>query len=424
MNKVAILYIATDKYIVFWEDFYKSYEKYFLNNSELHYYVFTDAEDILFQDNSRVHVKKIKHMQWPYGTLMRYHIFLNIESELEQYDYLCFMNANCICVDPISEEDFLPKEKNLVVVKHFKYYNSRNTDYSYDRNPKSTAYIPYGEGKYYVCGGINGGKTRAYLDMCRELRDRIDSDLNNGVIALYHDESQLNRYIWENDNYRILSPEYVYPQGFDLPFDSKIVTRDKTKYFNVDNFKGVKGKAYTKDIIVVKINGELGDRLFQYAFAKQLQFMGKSVYIDSNYNEKFEVGIPIASEKEIRKSKKESTFIKHLIKLVFKMPQRQVIFDEKDGVEPYIWFFNNRGYYCGQWKSEQFFSGIRQILLDEFRQKINTIVDLEKDSYLVTEDAISYWQAFLRKNRDANVEIICNNIKQGGEYQFGTLEWK
>ena len=66
MNKVAILYIATDKYIVFWEDFYKSYEKYFLNNSEIHYYVFTDAEDILFQDDDRVHVKKIKHMEWPY----------------------------------------------------------------------------------------------------------------------------------------------------------------------------------------------------------------------------------------------------------------------------------------------------------------------------------------------------------------------
>ena len=181
MNKVAILYIATDKYIVFWEDFYKSYEKYFLNNSEIHYYVFTDAEDILFQDDSRVHVKKIKHMEWPYGTLMRYHIFLNIESELEQYDYLCFMNANCICVSPISEKDFLPKEKDLVVVKHFKNYNSNNIDYSYDRNPKSKAFISYGEGEYYVCGGINGG-TRAYLDMCKELRDRIDLDLSNGLL--------------------------------------------------------------------------------------------------------------------------------------------------------------------------------------------------------------------------------------------------
>lgn len=424
MNKVAILYIATDKYIVFWEDFYKSYEKYFLNNSEIHYYVFTDAEDILFQDDDRVHVKKIKHMEWPYGTLMRYHIFLNIESELEQYDYLCFMNANCICVSPISEKDFLPKEKDLVVVKHFKYYDSNNIDFSYDRNPKSKAFIPYGEGKYYVCGGINGGKTRAYLDMCKELRDRIDLDLSNGVIALYHDESQLNRYILDNDNYIILSPEYVYPQGFDLPFDSKIVTRDKTKYFNVDRFRSVKSRASKKDIIVVKIKGELGERLFQYAFAKQLQFMGKKVYIDSEYIEEFDVGIPIASYKDIKNSKKESTFIKHLIKVVFKIPQRQVVFDEKDGVEPYIWFFNNRGYYCGQWKSEQFFSGIRKMVLDEFRHKIKSIVDLEKDRYLVTEDAISYWQAFLRINRDAPVEIICKNIKKGGEYQFESLEWR
>lgn len=29
MNKVAVLYICTGKYDVFWKDFYISYEKYF-----------------------------------------------------------------------------------------------------------------------------------------------------------------------------------------------------------------------------------------------------------------------------------------------------------------------------------------------------------------------------------------------------------
>ena len=43
MNKVAVLYICTGKYDVFWKDFYISYEKYFLPDCEKHYYVFTDA---------------------------------------------------------------------------------------------------------------------------------------------------------------------------------------------------------------------------------------------------------------------------------------------------------------------------------------------------------------------------------------------
>lgn len=45
MKKIAILYICTGKYDIFWEDFYKTSEKYFLNNSEKHYFVFTDAQD-------------------------------------------------------------------------------------------------------------------------------------------------------------------------------------------------------------------------------------------------------------------------------------------------------------------------------------------------------------------------------------------
>ena len=36
--KVGILYICTGKYIVFWEEFYKSCQKYFLTLIPQHYY--------------------------------------------------------------------------------------------------------------------------------------------------------------------------------------------------------------------------------------------------------------------------------------------------------------------------------------------------------------------------------------------------
>ena len=47
--KIAILYICTGKYNIFWKDFYTSCEKNFIPNSEKHYFVFTDAENIDFE---------------------------------------------------------------------------------------------------------------------------------------------------------------------------------------------------------------------------------------------------------------------------------------------------------------------------------------------------------------------------------------
>ena len=37
MTKVAVLYIATGKYTVFWPEFYESAEKYLLKDCEVHY---------------------------------------------------------------------------------------------------------------------------------------------------------------------------------------------------------------------------------------------------------------------------------------------------------------------------------------------------------------------------------------------------
>lgn len=39
------------------------------------------------------------------------------------------------------------------------------------------------------------GKTEAFLRMSHILNDRIEEDLKYNVIARWHDESQMNRYI-------------------------------------------------------------------------------------------------------------------------------------------------------------------------------------------------------------------------------------
>jgi hypothetical protein len=238
MNKVAILYICTGKYDVFWKEFYESYEENFLKNSHKEYFVFTDAQSLMYEDKcDRIHKIFQKQLGWPYDTLMRFSMFDSISQQLMKFDYVFFMNANCKCVSEITEDEFLPKKKDILVVQHPGEYNKKPSRYSYDRNPKSTAYIPKGEGKYYICGGINGGRTNAYLELVAELKQNVDTDLQNNVIAKWHDESHINHYIYVHDNWEMLSPSYCYAEDWNLPFEPKILVREKSNYIDANGMK-------------------------------------------------------------------------------------------------------------------------------------------------------------------------------------------
>lgn len=207
---------------------------------EKFYYVFTDSEHIFQEDNERVIKSYQADLGWPDNTLMRYHIFESQSEPLIKYDYLFFMNANCLFVDEITSSEFLPMAKDLLFVNHPIFYNKSNLEYTYERNPKSQAYIPAGEGEYYISGGVNGGKAKAFLELIAELKRRVDVDKEAGIIALWHDESHINRYAYENDNYVLLDAAYFYPEGWEGPFSPKILAREKSKYINVDKIKNHK----------------------------------------------------------------------------------------------------------------------------------------------------------------------------------------
>lgn len=236
-GSIAVLYICTGKYVTFWRQFFRTFQKRFITDYRKEYFVFTDAERIFAEETENVHRIYQKLLGWPGDTLMRFHMFLSIESLLRNYDYIFFFNANCQCKSRITAEEFLPVEENLLFVQHPGMYNKTPQQYTYERNEKSQAYIPVGEGAVYVCGGVNGGKAPAFLDVMKELRDRIDLDLKNGIIAIYHDESHINRYVYEHPSYKLLSPAYCNPQEWRIPYKKKIVILDKKRYFDVEKVK-------------------------------------------------------------------------------------------------------------------------------------------------------------------------------------------
>lgn len=236
-GSIAVLYICTGKYVTFWKQFFRSFEKRFISDYRKEYFVFTDAEKIYAEEKENVHRIYQKLLGWPGDTLMRFHMFLSIEDLLCKCDYTFFFNANCHCKSRIKAEEFLPVEEDLLFVQHPGMYHKTPQQYTYERNEKSQAYIPMGEGTVYVCGGVNGGKSRAFISVMKELRDRIDRDQEQGIVAIYHDESHINRYVYEHPGYRLLSPAYCNPQEWKIPYKKKIVILDKKRYFDVEGVK-------------------------------------------------------------------------------------------------------------------------------------------------------------------------------------------
>ena len=302
---IGVLYIATGRYITFWEVFFKSAEKYFITEATKHYFVFTDTQNpIKGEDTKRVKRIYQQKLGWPYDTLMRFDIFLKAEKELEQMDYIFFFNANIKFIGNIEVQEFLPIKENLLGVRHPIILDNRNM-FTYDRTPHSLAYMKEGEGYHYFMGSLNGGKTKNYLALIHTLAKNTKKDLENNIIALWHDESHLNRYFYDHkDEVRILPIGYMESEKrkYENIENTKIILQDKGHYrfgghkwlrglsdakiterqWQIENFKNTINKKirsffkyiFPKQTNYVFLQGGLGNQLYMLSYAFYLKEQG------------------------------------------------------------------------------------------------------------------------------------------------------
>lgn len=205
--KICILTIATNKYINFVQALYDNLEEFFLPGHEKNCLLFTDHEIEESSDNVKIH--KIDHEKWPIPTLKRYNYFIKEKEFILQHDYCFYFDVDMALQQTVGDEVL----GDLVATNHF--YQSRldTATQSFDRNPNSLAYVPLGEQTVsYYAGGFNGGRTDTFLKMSGTIADRVNKDLKKGVIALWHDESHMNRYMIDNPPTVSLSPDYCYPE--------------------------------------------------------------------------------------------------------------------------------------------------------------------------------------------------------------------
>ncbi len=217
--KTALLLIATsENYWSYIDPLLESAKRFFVPHVP-----------VLFTDDPAPHkAYQIYHKAegFPNATLKRYHTFLKHKDRLLSFDYIFYIDVDALFVSMVGEEVF---GDGITATLHHGYAKKRFNCLKDcpETNINSTAYLP--NPSNYYCGGFNGGKSAAYLEMAEAIKRNVDIDESKGVLAKWHDESYLNKYLADNPPAKVLSSDYCYPEPeLHVPCIPKIVCLDKS----------------------------------------------------------------------------------------------------------------------------------------------------------------------------------------------------
>lgn len=220
MKKIGLLIICTNKYIQFLSPLIESADKHFCTSQDVTYFVFTNQE-VKLETNRKVVITEVKHRDWPWMTLGRYETFNRFKSIFDEMDYMFYCDVDMQFVGDVGDEIL----SDRVATQHPYYYGRRGTP---ETNSNSLAYVKPNEVMEYFAGGFNGGTKKEYLKMCEKLSSNINKDYKNNIIAIWHDESHLNRYFIDNKPTKILNPSYCcHETWYDCPFGRRLLALDK-----------------------------------------------------------------------------------------------------------------------------------------------------------------------------------------------------
>lgn len=200
--KIGLCLVATGKYIRFVEPLIESAQKYFCTKHDVYYFVFTDGQ---VKESDRIIKLFEKRLGWPYDTMMRYVMYDKHSDTLKSMDYLYACDSDMRFIGEIGDEILSER----VAVLSPGYIGTKGTP---ETRAASTACIRSNEGKYYFAGGLVGGTSSEFLKLAHTVTNNIMTDLNNGIVAVWHDESHINRYFIDHEPTLILNELYCYPE--------------------------------------------------------------------------------------------------------------------------------------------------------------------------------------------------------------------
>jgi len=223
--KVAVVSIATGKYIDFLDKWAATVREHFLPGAEKRMFVFTDAVIEVAPDLTLVPVGQLP---WPLTSLFKFRYFKTLAERLGQYDVIVHMDMDMYVANAVDEDELLGGGLPFFGVRH-PYWHGDGVRF-FESNPESNAYIGRRDRRVtcYWQGCFWGGKSADVLRLIDECNAGVERDLNRHIIARWYDESHLNKFFLQQQGFvKTLSPSFAYPEFWDGPDERKIVHIEK-----------------------------------------------------------------------------------------------------------------------------------------------------------------------------------------------------
>lgn len=210
MKKIAVYYIATNKYITFFDEFLYGLSNFFPNVKKK-VVLITDCDDVDFskKSNEQIEVKQehIDHYYWPIPTLFK--MFYIEKFFADDCDYHFYCNANMRFIDKFQFDSSV----DMCFMKH--YLSDRLSLYVINNGNNNNCVIPPNWAKCYISpnevpseakycqGGFFGGTSEMMHHFLSDINSMIKDDLKHNIIPIWHDETYLNKYLlkfyWNNN---------------------------------------------------------------------------------------------------------------------------------------------------------------------------------------------------------------------------------
>ena len=195
--------------------------KFAFKNHEVHLFIFTDwANRDDFLPSKLVHKMYQERLGWPFDSLGRHYLYLENMSWFKDMDYLIAIDSDSLIVDYLDETML---GERIACLQAWTWGYPRE-EFSYDARldhlgrPFSSAYIGKDDywlkAKCYFCGGIVGGTFKGFREIIEKSVElsRLDLLKSPPRIALWHDESYLNKVFLDLPPTTALSPSFMYPE--------------------------------------------------------------------------------------------------------------------------------------------------------------------------------------------------------------------
>jgi histo-blood group ABO system transferase len=230
--KVAFVWICLNPpYWQYAKDMIEGAKRFFLPGHTVDYFVWSDMPKEI---NYGATVFPTEPVEWPLPTLMRYHLFLQQEEILKEYDYIFYCDVDMKFVNIVGDEIL---GEGWTAAQHPMYAVRKEYNPPYEPNPNSAVYIPR-PGRIliednkprfqplYFAGGFQGAPAKLFLEGCKVMKKMIDKDLGMNYISIWNDEGAFNRYMFDNPPTIVLNPSYVYPDSLHKEYYIPLWGRD------------------------------------------------------------------------------------------------------------------------------------------------------------------------------------------------------